>query len=235
MTAARPVRRPAFAVSLAAALAATLGCGTDKASPPADSAGQVAVAPSSPPAATAPVDSAAAPIVGADSVPPGISRDSLLKLAHRHPPLRPVAGALSEDAVQNVVDAINASDANIAAAAVRKVSDAEVKRFAGALASAHRQRVTDSPPMRDEAGKITAPLRDMQTQSIARLDGLAAGAAFDRAFVEAQVAAHERSIALLDSIAPAAQTGDLPALVASTRAQVVRHLDQARALQRRLQ
>jgi len=154
--------------------------------------------------------------------------DSLRTAAH------PAAAALSEEVVQGVVDAINAADARLAAPAVQKATSPDVKRFASRLASAHSQKVTDTPPPKNDADALVAPLRQMQTQSSARLAGLPAGAPFDRAFVESQVATHERALAMLDSIRPAAQVGDLPTLVASTRAQVVRHLDEARALQRRL-
>jgi putative membrane protein len=228
--------RPAFVFTLAAAL----GCGGDAAGARADSASgtvaEAAAAPAATPGAT-PADSAAIAAPESAAAPAAVAAplDSLRKVAHRHPALpRPAAGALSEEAVQGVIDAINASDAAVAAAAVRKATDAEVKRFATSLASAHPQKVTETPPLKNEAGALVAPLRAIQAQSTAKLGGMAPGASFDRAFIDAQITTHERARAVLDSIRPVAQSGDLPALVASTRAQVVRHLDQARALQRRL-
>jgi len=226
--------RPALVFLLAAAL----GCGGEAAGARADSAAGTVAEVAASPAATAgatPTDSAVVAESAAATSAGAASLDSLRKVAHRHPAMpRPAAGALSEEVVQGVIDAINASDAAGAATAVRKATDAEVKRFATSLASAHPQKVTETPPLKNEAGALVAPLRDIQAQSTSRLAGMPAGPAFDHAFLDAQVAAHERAIAVLDSIRPAAQTGDLPALVASTRAQVVRHLDQARALQRRL-
>jgi putative membrane protein len=150
-------------------------------------------------------------------------------------PRRPAA-ELSEQTVQGVVDVINATDAQLSGAAATKASSVDVKRFAASLASGHRQRVTDRdlPRADSSALALVAPLTELRTQATARLAAVPAGPAFDRAYVETQVAAHERALALLDRIAPAARAGTLPALVAGTRTEVAQHLAEARALQRRL-
>lgn len=144
--------------------------------------------------------------------------------------------ALTEADVQAVVDAVNAGDARLAALAAPKAASPEVKRFAGRLGSAHRQKVTDAPaPTTGAAGDaLAAPLRAFQADAESRLAALPAGPAFDRAFVEVQADAHARALAVLDRVAPAARVGDLPSLVARTRSEVQQHLDEARALQGRL-
>ncbi|AHG89539.1 protein of unknown function DUF4142 [Gemmatirosa kalamazoonensis] len=201
-------------------------CGGDASRARSDSAAaRVAASPAATPLADTP-----------RAAPSEAALDSARRKArHIHGPLARPAGELSEESVEGMVDAINASDAQLAGAALGKATNPDVKRFASVLASAHRQKVSDSPPLNaGSTGPLAAPLRALQASAAARLDALPAGAPYDRAFVEAQIAAHERALALLDSIRPVARSGDLPALVASTRSQVVRHLDEARALQRRL-
>jgi predicted outer membrane protein len=102
---------------------------------------------------------------------------------------------MSADAVQAVVDAVNAADAQLAGLAIGKASNADVKRFAARIASAHRQKVTDRAPPLGEgpATALVAPLRDLQAAARPRLDSLLAGPEFDRAWVALQVDVHERA------------------------------------------
>jgi predicted outer membrane protein len=151
-------------------------------------------------------------------------------------------GGVTEESVRRLVDAINGSDARLAASGAGKTTRVDVQRFARELGSAHRQRVTDRPvPLAASAGAVdalVAPLKAIDSTSAARLAALPPGAAFDSAFLDAAVRAHEQALAALDRVAPAtravARAGDLPGIVADARAQVQRHLDEARALQRAL-
>ena len=203
-----------------------LACGGDAPKARSDTAaGPAAVSPAAAPLADTP-----------RAAPSEAALDSARRRArHIHGPLARPAGELSEESVEGMIDAINASDAQLAGAALGKATNPDVKRFASMLASAHRQKVSDSPPLNaGSTGPLATPLHELQASSTERLASLPPGAPYDRAFVEAQIAAHERALALLDSIRPVARSGDLPALLASTRSQVVRHLNEARALQRRL-
>lgn len=152
------------------------------------------------------------------------------------PPLASL-GESPEATVQGVVDAINAADVRLATFGAQKGTHADVKRFAGDVGSTHRQKVTDRSITANATGPasaVTAPLRDAASTAADRLVQLAPGPAFDRAWADAEVDVHERALAVIDRVASAPSKGDLAALLAQTRAQVQRHLDEARALQTRL-
>jgi putative membrane protein len=155
--------------------------------------------------------------------------------AARPAPATPETPAARAASARALVDAINAAEIGAARLAATRATNADVRRLATSLSSGHRQRVADLPPngsdtaVRAAADSIRAAGRD----ALARLGTVAAGAAFDSAYVASQIAAHERALAALDALDVRALPHELGALVQTTRDDVRRHLDRARALQGR--
>jgi putative membrane protein len=66
------------------------------------------------------------------------------------------------------------------------------------------------------------------------LDSTAAGAGFDRAYIEQEVAAHRAVKDLLDQAAGAADNADLKAAIGKASPIIARHLSEAEKLQQKL-
>jgi putative membrane protein len=145
-------------------------------------------------------------------------------------------------------------DAQIAAIVVTANQvDIDAGDFAQAHASADdvkafaRQMVTDHAAVNksatDLAGRLHLTPEDNPTaqslkkggdDNVAHLKTLS-GAAFDRAYVDHEVAYHEAVLKALDStLIPSASNADLKALMIKVRPAFVAHLDHAKMLQARL-
>jgi len=145
-------------------------------------------------------------------------------------------------------------DAQIAAIVVTANQvDIDAGDFAQAHASADdvkafaRQMVTDHAAVNksatDLAGRLHLTPEDNPTaqslkkggdDNVAHLKTLS-GAAFDRAYVDHEVAYHEAVLKALDStLIPSASNADLKALMVKVRPAFVAHLDHAKMLQARL-
>jgi len=145
-------------------------------------------------------------------------------------------------------------DAQIAAIVVTANQvDIDAGDFAQAHASADdvkafaRQMVTDHTAVNksaaDLAGRLHLTPEDNPTaqslkkggdDNVAHLKTLS-GAAFDRAYVDHEVAYHEAVLKALDStLIPSASNADLKALMVKVRPAFVAHLDHAKMLQARL-
>lgn len=117
----------------------------------------------------------------------------------------------------------------------------EVRDFARSMVTMHTdasarmatlaRRLGITPAECDESRRVTADGEAAQR----RLSGLS-GAAFDRAYLDAQIAAHSHVLELLDrALLPAARTPDLrTALQDDARPMVAGHLARARALRAHL-
>lgn len=137
------------------------------------------------------------------------------------------------DALRAVIDGVNASEVSAAQLAVQKATDTRIRQFASALASAHRQRVTDLSPVggSDVATRLVAPLRELEQHTLAELVALPRGITFDTAYLASQVRAHERVLTLLDGLRVPDASTERAALLSEARAEVRRHLERAQTLQ----
>ena len=111
-----------------------------------------------------------------------------------------------------------------------------VRAFADMMVHDHTESAKQLQKAVGEAGRALSPAANPAAEQQAELDRLArlTPDRFDKAYVQGQVAAHEKALALLQSYA---QDGDEPALQAfatQATATVQQHLDAARGLDRRL-
>ena len=156
---------------------------------------------------------------------------ALLAIAQSTPP------AIDDAQIAAVVVTANQVDIDAGKLAATAASDAEVKKF-GELMVAHHTEVNKSAV--DLVTKLGVTPKDNPTsqslkaggeKAIARLKGLT-GAAFDKAYIDNEVAYHAQVIDAMDKVLiPGASNAELKALLTKVRPAFVAHLAHARRLQ----
>jgi putative membrane protein len=152
------------------------------------------------------------------------------------------AGATATLTDANIVallDRANEADSSAGALAVKKASNAEVKRFAKLMMSEHhalRQQgkqlagklnLTPQPPTND-------PVEQLATKETAALESAPKGKQFDSTYIDQEVKAHEAVLALADSSHQVAQDPQLKTLLEQARPVIQKHLDKAKEIQGKL-
>ena len=139
-----------------------------------------------------------------------------------------------------IVVVANQVDVDAGKLAEQKSRTKDVQEFA-------RLMVTDHTAVNQSAGELvkklkvtpeTNPTSESLQQggdkNLATLKGLS-GAAFDKAYVDHEVASHEAVIQALDTtLIPGAHNAELKALLVKVRPAFIAHLEHARQLQKRL-
>jgi putative membrane protein len=152
----------------------------------------------------------------------------------------PAAGALTDPQIAAIVVAANQVDVDAGNLALKKTKNAEVKKFA-------QQMVTDHTAVNKQASALAKKLKVKPEQSdtskslqqgakenMANLKKLK-GAAFDKAYVDHEVAYHEAVLDAIDKVLiPSAQNAELKGLIEKVRPAFVAHLDHAKMLQETL-
>lgn len=118
-----------------------------------------------------------------------------------------------------------------------KATSAAVKSFAAMMVTDHTKANGDLTALEQklsltpEDNATAAALKSDNDRSTAAITPLT-GAAFDAAYVDAQVKAHTKVLGLIDAqLTPAAQAADMKTLLTSARATVAMHLQMAKDLQ----
>ena len=148
------------------------------------------------------------------------------------------SGDPSDAGVRSLLDAINASETEASQVAVQKAQNAEVKRYAQAMIAAHQQVTTDRAAETaggNSASDLLVPLQETHRKVMQQLQSTATGPAFDRAYINAQVQAHEGALQTLERAETAASDPTLVDRVRRTQSEVERHLAEARRVQARVQ
>ena len=144
---------------------------------------------------------------------------------------------VTDPQIASIVVTANQVDIDAGKLAESQASSAEVKAFG-------RQMATDHTGVNKQAGalvtklKVTPEPNDTSKSlkqggdaNVASLKTLS-GAAFDRAYVDHEVAYHQQVIDALDkTLVPSAQNAELKALLVKVRPAFVAHLEHAKALQ----
>ena len=148
-----------------------------------------------------------------------------------------VAQAPNDAQIASIVVTANQVDINAGKLAQRKAKNAEVKAFA-------KQMITDHTGVNKQAVALVAKLKvtpedNATSQSLATggMDNLKnlktlKGAAFDKAYVDHEVAYHQQVIEAIDkTLIPSAQNAELKALLVAVRPAFVGHLEHAQQIQ----
>lgn len=148
----------------------------------------------------------------------------------------PAATAPNDAQIAHIVVTANAIDSAAGVVASEKAENADVKGFAQMMVTDHGAVNAQAVALATKLG-VTPEDNDTSRQlmagadeSAAKLQGLT-GAAFDRAYMEREVAYHEAVIgALDDALIPNAQNAELKDLLEKSRPAFVAHLERARSI-----
>jgi putative membrane protein len=143
--------------------------------------------------------------------------------------------------IAGILTAANQGEIDAAALAAAKAQNAEVKKFAAHMTHDHtdaRQKLIDV-----ERKSNIAPIESEESKALAghaaeEASGLGdqTGAAFDRAYMDAQVADHAALLKTMDEeLIPGAKDPALAALLRKLKPTVARHLSLAKRLQAQLE
>ena len=152
-------------------------------------------------------------------------------------PAAAAAPAINDAQIAHIAVTANAIDSTAGALAKKKASAKAVKDFAQTMVSDHAgvnkqavalaTKLNVTPEDNDVSKQLTAGAE----QNIANLQSLS-GAAFDKAYIDHEVAYHQAVLDALDkTLIPSAQNADLKALLVKVRPAFVAHLDRAKSIQ----
>ncbi len=185
------------------------------------------------PAATPPVTAPAGP-----AVDPGISMDAAGATAVT--PTPPVAGALTDPQIAAIVVAANQVDIDAGNLALKKAKSAAVKAFAQTMITDHsavnkaavelvtRLKIT---PEESDASKALVAGGVANRDALTKLEG----AAFDKAYVNNEVAYHKDVIGVLETLLiPSATNAELKTTLVGVKPAFDAHLAHAESIQAQL-
>jgi putative membrane protein len=118
--------------------------------------------------------------------------------------------------------------------AEEKSKSADVKAFAKMMVADHTALAAEMKPLIAKAVKTAPTELDQRRKGF--LDNLSAAtaAAFDKTYIDQQVAAHEETLSLMKGYADNGDNPDLKAAAAKTAPKVQAHLNKAKAIQAKL-
>jgi putative membrane protein len=154
--------------------------------------------------------------------------------------MAPAAPALNDAQIAHIAVTANSIDSASGAAALKRASDADVKDFARTMVRDHgavnkqavdlATRLSLTPEDNDQS----RTLKNDNDQAQATMSTLQ-GAAFDKAYIDHEVAYHQAVLNALDSaLIPGAQNADLKALLEQVRPNIAQHLQRAQQIQGKL-
>lgn len=147
---------------------------------------------------------------------------------------------MSDAEVLGVLIAANDGEVQMADQAAKKAKSQDVKAFAAMMKTHHGQGLTKTKATATKT-KITQADSDLSAflksdveKTIKDLQNKE-GKDFDKAYMDAQVAAHKAVLAAIDNrLVPGAQNGDVKALVTETRKTVAEHTAKAEELSKKV-
>lgn len=135
---------------------------------------------------------------------------------------------------------INTNEINASNEALKRTSDSAVKTFAQSMVTAHNENLQDFQNLSKQiniAPIDTSKSEYMQSRGQKELKTLSSVSAskFDMTYANAMVKGHQSALNVIDNkLLPQAANANLKALLTSTRAVVVHHLQMAQVLQSQL-
>jgi len=161
-------------------------------------------------------------------------------LAAAHPGRPARTTPLTDANIVAIVEAANTGDATNGKLALGITTDSAVKAFAQMMVTDHTSANEKLKATSRKDGLHAVPngtSRGLVRSATAKHDELARlhGAAFDHAYMDAEVTVHQAVLTLLDEkLIPAAQNTDLKAYLESVRPVIAEHLEKAKAAQANL-
>lgn len=143
----------------------------------------------------------------------------------------------SDARIVSAIDIANTDEISAGMLARQQASDPRVRAFAQQMVSEHTQMQNADRALAQQARFIASDTADVALQmrkndqaSLQKLQGLS-GVAFDEAYLQSQVDAHQRTLALLKASRGQARDANLRSMIDAAIPKVQSHLDQATSLQ----
>jgi putative membrane protein len=150
------------------------------------------------------------------------------------------AANLSAANIASLIGLTNAGEIAQARVAQEKATNADVQAFAKQMIGDHEamQKSLDSLAKAKSVSPAAPPQADQMKQdastTLSTLNSTPKGAAFDKAYIDAQVAAHQKALNDLQNFANSAPDPDLKTLIQGAIPKVQGHLDKAQQIQSKL-
>jgi putative membrane protein len=146
---------------------------------------------------------------------------------------------LTDANIVALLDEANKADSSAAALALTKATYSGVKQFARMMMSEHHALRLQGQQLAKKLGVTPAapasdPVAPMAQKETDTLTSTAKGAAFDRLYIDQEVAAHRAVKDLLVQSKESAQNDQLKDLIGKAQPVIDKHLQQAEALQKKL-
>ena len=137
------------------------------------------------------------------------------------------------------LDNANAADSAAGSVAASKGTSADVKAFGKEMVRDHHAMRRDGQDLAKKINVAPAPKPGdtMAAQSAAFQDSLTSmprGATWDRAYIDHEVAGHEKVLATAQAAAGSTQNADIKSLITKAAPKVQEHLDKAKKIQAKL-
>ncbi len=141
---------------------------------------------------------------------------------------------MDDHAIIGMMSGANGAEIAAGQLAAEKAQNAEVRQFATDMVTEHQrmQGQVDSLVSATNMGNVAVPdslgqhLEQVRTQ----LQGQAAGAEFDRLYMQSQVTDHQNTLTALRAAQPAAQNAQLRTIIDAAIPAVEGHLERARTI-----
>ncbi len=150
------------------------------------------------------------------------------------------AQAVTDAQIAAIVVTANQVDIDAGKLAESSASDSQVKAFGKQMVTDHtgvNKQATDLVTklgVTPEDNATAQSLKSGGAENVKNLSGLK-GAAFDRAYIEHEIAYHQQVLDALDkTLIPGAQNAELKALLVKVRPAFVAHLEHAKMVQKSL-
>lgn len=114
--------------------------------------------------------------------------------------------------------------------AQKRSQNAEVKKFAGEMITAHTKSTADLKKAIADSGQAITPPAALPADLQGKLDDLNKADAFDKAYMDNQVDAHQAALDLLQRYAQDGDVAAIKAFAAATAPVVQQHYDQAKTI-----
>lgn len=154
---------------------------------------------------------------------------------------KPTATPIPESHVAEILLTINDGEVELGQLARRNAQNKEVKDFAAMMVDTHKKNMKETKRVAKKA-KIDAEKNDtsrgLKEEAEAKHRELKAAEknAFDTAYMQSQVAMHEKALSTLDgTLIPSARNEELKEHLRKTRQSVQEHLEHAKTVQAKLQ
>jgi len=149
------------------------------------------------------------------------------------------APAMTDAQILAMLAAANQGEIDAGKMASTKATNASVKSFARDMVTAHTKMLNDGNALAKKLNitpdtAAADSINAMNQSTAATLTAAAKGAAFDSAYVNAQVAGHEYVLDMVKRAEEQAQNADLKSALTAAEPQVQQHLDRIKDIQSKM-